>query len=365
MNAMTNPIALDLIAQGQAKIAEGSADIARGHAALAANLAPPAPEPPKPEPIRTPTIKVASLADLQNALKAAELGAVIQLAKGSYGALALKGVVAPSVRVVGEGATLAGLRVINSSGLAFEAFSADLVEGGMVQIDNSARILLAHMSSKNAKLYGFSVIKSSGVDLLDCEAAEVKDGFQLTNSHQVTIQRGKVRRFRADGINICGGTRLLIDGNDIRDGAAAPGAHSDAVQFHTGSAEGSTEDVVVSNNIAHRGTGTLFQGFFASDQNGSRPYRRMRFENNQAIGCMQRGLSVSHGEDIEFKGNLVQPIEGQNSGIYMSAVTGGRVWENRYALIDVDKSCTGVSVEDKKSLNHISAAQALALLPPA
>lgn len=349
----------------RAKIALGQATTNEGVAELLAATAPPVVvEPQPPKPIPTPTTKVSSLTDLQNALKAARPGAVIQLAKGSYGALTIKGLAARDVRVIGEGATLAGLRILDSSGMAFEAFAADLVAGGQVQVSGGSKITLAHMSSRNAKLYGFNVIKSMDVDLLDCDAADVKDGFALAMSRRVSVQRSTARRFRADGINACGVSQLLIDRNVFTDARPTATSHNDGIQLQTGPAVESAEDIVISNNIIHRGDGGLMQGIFLKDEtDGLRPYRRVSIRDNQIVGCMQRGLSVSHAEDLEVGGNLVQPIEGQNSILALSSIVRGRVWDNRYWLLEA-KGCTDLVVEDKQTLSHISAAQALALLPP-
>lgn len=352
--------AREKIALGQAAMNEGVAELL---AATAPVVVPPVePEPPKPVP--TPTIKVAGLNDLQNALKVARPGDVIQLARGSYGALTLKGLALQGVRVIGEGATLAGLRIINSAGMTFEAFEADLIAGGSVQVESSSKVVLRHMASRNAKLYGFSVIKSTDVQVLECDAADVKDGLQLASSRGIVVANSTARRFRADGINACGVSDLLIDSNYITDCNPAPGSHNDGIQLHTTGTEASAENITIIGNKIHVGSGGKMQGVFVSDQSGGKlPYRRVKIIGNEMVGCWQRGLSVTDAEDIEVSGNLVQPVEGQNSIVALSRVVRGRVWDNRYWMLDAT-DCKSVSVEDKASLQHISLAKALALFPP-
>ena len=339
--------------------------IAKGHAALVANRKPvveppreePKPEKPKPsDPIRTPTIKAASLADVLNAVKAAEAGAVIQLAKGAYGALTIKGLAARGVRVVGEGATLAGLRVISASGLTFEGFSADLAAGGLVQIDGSSQIVLAGLTSRNARLYGVSILRSQGVQVIEADIADVKDGVQGANSRGVLVERCKIRRFRADGINMCGVSDLKVIGNDVSESAATPTAHPDGLQLHTASADAPAENIEVIGNTFRRGAGQRFQGVFITDQSdGAKPYRNVVIRDNLIEGGMWNGIMVASANDVELTGNTVQPYTDMDSWIRIASCSGVRMERNAYTKLVLEGVNPGLVQRDKATLSAIAA----------
>lgn len=338
--------------------------IARGHAALVANRKPvveppreePKPEQPKPsDPVRTPTIKAASLADVLNAVKAAEAGAVIQLAEGVYGALTIKGLAARGVRLVGEGVTLAGLRVLGSSGLTFEGFSADLAAGGLVQIDASSQIVLAGLTSRNARLYGVSILRSQDVRVIEADIADVKDGVQGANSRGVLVERCKIRRFRADGINMCGVSDLKVIGNDVSESAATPTAHPDGLQLHTASANAPAENIEVIGNTFRRGAGQRFQGVFITDQaNGAKPYRNVTIRDNVIEGGMWNGIMVASASGVEITGNTVQPYTDMDSWIRIASCSGVRLEGNAYTKLVLEGDNPGLDRRDTATLSAIA-----------
>ena len=333
--------------------------IARGHAALTANLiAPPKPvEPvPEPKPPGVPATKVDTLTALAAALKAAKAGEVIELAAGDHGALSLKGIVAPGVTVRGAGAKVTGLQLNACEGIAFEGLSADLAAGGAVKLTGCKDIGLIRLTSRNAKLYGVSILRSQGVWVIEADIADVKDGVQGANSRGVLVQGCKIRRFRADGINMCGVSDLKVIGNDVSESAATPTAHPDGLQLHTASADAPAENIEVIGNTFRRGAGQRFQGVFITDQSdGAKPYRNVVIRDNLIEGGMWNGIMVANADDVELTGNTVQPYTDMDSWIRIASCSGVRMERNAYTKLVLNGVNPGLVQRDKATLSAIAA----------
>lgn len=330
--------------------------IARGHAALTANLiAPPKPvEPvPEPKPPAVPVTQVATLAALTAALKAAKAGEVIELAAGDHGSLSLKGIVAPGVTVRGAGATVTGLQLNACEGITFEGLSADLAAGGVVKLDGCKDISLIRLTSRNAKYYGVSILRSQGVRVRDCDIADVKDGVQMLNCRGVLVQGNKIRRFRADGVNMSGCSDTKIIGNDIADSAAAAGAHPDGVQVQTSGAEGPAENVEIRGNTMRRGSGAPYQGVFAAIQAGDQRHRNIVVADNIIEGGLYNGIMVASADGVTITGNMVQPYTDQKSWIRLVDCTGAKLVGNKYARLLLE-NVTGLDRRDTESLSAIA-----------
>lgn len=356
--AISNDAALAMIAEGSAAIAAGGAKVAQGHAALAANLAAPAlpvPPAPEPKPPAVPVTKVDTLAALTAALKAAKAGEVIELAAGDHGALSLKGIVAPDVTVRGAGAKVTGLQLNACEGIAFEGLSADLAAGGVVKLDGCKDIDLIGLTSRNAKYYGVSILRSQDVRVIEADIADVKDGVQGANSRGVLVQGCKIRRFRADGINMCGVSDLKVIGNDVADSAAGPTAHPDGLQLHTASADGPAENIEVIGNIFRRGAGQRFQGVFITDQaNGAKPYRNVTIRDNVIEGGMWNGIMVASASGVEISGNTVQPYTDMDSWIRIASCSGVRLAGNAYTKLVLEGDNPGLDRRDTATLSAIA-----------
>lgn len=339
---------------------EALAMIAKGHAALTANLAkvePPKPvEPvPDPQPPTVPVTQVATLAALTAALKAAKAGEVIELAAGDHGALSLKGIIAPGVTVRGAGAKVTGLQLNACEGITFEGLSADLAAGGAVKLTGCKDIGLTRLSSRNAKLYGVSILRSQGVQVRDCDIADVKDGVQGANSRGVLVQGCKIRRFRADGINMCGVSDLKVIGNDIADSVAGPTAHPDGIQLQTGTvAEAPAENIEIRGNKIRRGTGAIFQGVFITDQTDRLRYSNVLIADNDIEGSMYNGIAVSSTDDLIIKGNRVQPYSDMKSWIRFSNCNRVLLDGNAYAQLLIEEGVTGLDRRDTATLSAIA-----------
>lgn len=309
---------------------EALAMIARGHAALVANRrSPTAPEPPK---VVAPVTEVATLAALTTALKAAKAGEVIELAAGDYGAYSLKGVIAPGVTVRGAGAKVAGLVLTACEGITFEGLTADLTDKGRALLDGCKNIGLIGLTSRNATLYGVSIQRSEGVRVIGGDFADVKDCVHLLNSRRVTIQGCKLRRFRADGVNMSGASQVKVLENDFADCLAAAGAHPDGVQVQTTGADGPAEDIEIRGNTMRRGDGSPYQGVFVTVQAGGQPHRNVVVADNDIEGGLYNGVMLSQVDGFEVIGNRVQPYAGQDSRIQVDNSTNGKIEGNASAV---------------------------------
>lgn len=343
------------IALGQTTLNEGVAELL---AATAPVVEPPKEEPkpvePKP-PVSGPLTTVKTLAALTTALKAAKAGEVIELAAGDYGAYSLKGLIAPGVTVRAAGAKVAGLVLTACEGITFEGLSADLAAGGAVKLDGCKNIGLIRLTSRNAKLYGVSILRSQDIRVIEADIADVKDGVQGANSRGVLVERCKVRRFRADGINMCGVSDLRVIANDVADSAASPGAHPDGLQLHTASADGPAENIEVIGNAFRRGAGQRFQGVFITDQSdGAKRYRNVVIRDNLIEGGMWNGVMVANADDVELTGNTVQPFTDMDSWIRIASCSGVRMDRNAYTKLVLEGANPGLVQRDKATLSAIA-----------
>lgn len=340
----------------RAKITLGQTTLNEGVAELLAATAP-AVEPPKEEPkppVSGPVTTVKTLAALTTALKAAKVGEVIELATGEYGAYSLKGLIAPGVTVRAAGAKVTGLVLTACEGIAFEGLSADLAAGGVVRLDGCKDIDLIRLTSRNAKYYGVSILRSQDVRVIEADIADVKDGVQGANSRGVLVERCKIRRFRADGINMCGVSDLKVIGNDIAESLAGPAAHPDGVQLHTASADGPAENIEVIGNTFRRAAGQRFQGVFITDQtDGAKRYRNVVIRDNLIEGGMWNGIMVASASGVELTGNTVQPFTDMDSWIRIANCSGVRMDGNAYAQLLLE-GVSGLDRRDKETLTAIA-----------
>lgn len=334
-DTMTNDAALQLIAEGVSDVAAGNYKVAQGRAALAANLStPPMPaEPvPEPKPPAVPVTRVATLAALTTALKAAKADEVIELAAGEYGGSSLKGVVASGVTVRAAGAKVTGLVLTACEGITFEGLSADLTAKGRVLLDGCKNIDLIGLTTRNATLYGVSIVRCDGVQVLNGDFADVKDGVHLLNSRRVVIRDSKFRRFRSDGVNMSGSSHVKVLFNDFADCIAGPTGHPDAVQVQTTGADGPAEDIEIRGNKMHRGEGVPYQGAFATVQAGGEGHRKIIVTDNDMEGCSYNAVMLSNVDGFEVTGNRVQPYADRDSRIQVDNSTNGKIEGNSSAV---------------------------------
>lgn len=336
------------IALGQATMNEGVAELLEATAPV---VEPPAPEPkppvveppkeePKPvdpkPPASGPVTSAKTLAALTTALKAAKAGEVIELAAGEYGAYSLKGLAAPGVTVRAAGAKVTGLVLTACEGIAFEDLATDLSSGGRVLFDGCKNIGLIRLTSRNAKLYGVSIQRSLGVEVVGADIADVKDCVHVLNSRGVRVEGCKFRRFRSDSVNLCGAADVKIIGNDVADCLAVAPAHPDGIQFQTSAADFASENIEIRGNKMRRGSGAIFQGIFIKDETGRLRYRNVVIADNDIEGGMYNGILVSSTDGFEVTGNRVQPYADMDSRIQINGSTNGRVEGNASAVYQKD-----------------------------
>jgi len=323
----------------RAKITLGQTTLAEGVAELLAATAP-AVEPPKEEPkpvepkppASGSVTTVKTLAALTTALKAAKAGEVIELAAGDYGAYSLKGVVAPGVTVRATGAKVTGLVLTACESIRFENLAVDLSSKGRALFDGCKNIDLIRLTSHNATLYGVSIQRSEGVQVIGGDFADVKDGVHLLNSRRVVIRNSKFRRFRSDGVNMSGSSQVKVLENDFADCLAGPTPHPDGVQVQTTGADGPAEDIEIRGNKMRRGDGTPYQGVFVTVQAGGQGHRNVVVADNDIEGGLFNGVMLSNVDGFEVTGNRVQPYEGQDSRIQVDNSTNGKIEGNSSAV---------------------------------
>lgn len=301
-------------------------------------------------------VTVRNALTLSLAMKTASPGATIVLAPGDYGQISLSDLKFDTpVTLVARDVQTTGLVLKNVAGLRIVGMSVALDQpgAGRLVVTDSQNIQFSGLSARGLqKGQGLSLIQSRNVRVEKSSFSGFRNGVVHSGCYDVAIEGNTFRGLGADGVTGSGTSRLLIKGNDFADFAPTPGSHPDAVQLFTRNTTASAEDITIVGNRIRRGSGGIMQGVFITDQVGSLPYRRVVIRDNIIEGSMYNGIAVAHAEDVEISGNTVQPYEGMNARINLSAVTRAQVFNNRYWKL-LQSGNKDVVVKDRPSLSPI------------
>ena len=287
-------------------------------------------------------IVVNDVSGLLAAVKTAADGDVILLNSGSYRSVNLSGiqingnVTIKSIDVTNQ-ATFLDLTVKGASGLTFQdiKFAPQSVDRMYTfNVTNSSNIHFAGIEvfgpagDAGYKSSPFMIRGSENVTVENSEFHHLWHGVSILDNSNVKMTGNFFHDIRTDGIRGGGTSNLVISGNYMTDFHPAVGDHPDGIQLWTTNTTTSAHDIVISDNIITRGSGSPIQGIFIRDQVGTLPYKNVAITGNLVLGGMYNGIAAGHLDGAMVSGNSVIALSGQKSWIGLTSTTNGIVQNN-------------------------------------
>ena len=298
--------------------------------------------------------------DLDATLGAARSGDTILLAPGAYPALSVKGVqfqadVTIASRDPAHPATLAGLVVADSRGLRFQNLEL-LVETPTgerptipVRVSNSQDIhfvqLNVHGGSGERDGRAITVRDCDNVSIENSEFHDLRIGVEHAHCDHLTITGSRFHDIRVDAIHGGGSSWVRIANNEFTDfhrqgDPAHGGDHPDAIQFWSRPDSQPAHDIVISDNVMKRGSGTPVQGIFMAGRGPA--ISDVTISGNTIVGMDYNGIAVSNGRNVTISDNKVEPYADRKSWIRVVKSDGVRMSNNQASKFDL-KNNTNVN----------------------
>lgn len=280
-------------------------------------------------------VTVSTKAQLDAAIARARGGEVIQLAKGNYGKVSIKGRNFRSILTIQSAAaatpaTFSGLELREVRNLTFKdieitrARGNDPVWAKMAEIYNATNISFiggfvhgpanANWQDDMHGIYArnSSNLRISGVSFHDMTVAltiEDSDGYTVENNFFSFMSR--------DAMNVPGTRSGRIDNNSMFLFDTAPEAHPDGIQCWTTGKKTGCKNMQITNNKFFGSPGHEFQGVFLGDEAKVGGYDNIQITGNVMTSLMWNAIYVGgNGSSIAIRNNTITAGPNYRSWIY-------------------------------------------------
>lgn len=268
-------------------------------------------------------LRVANQGQLSSALNSVRGGDTILLARGTYNELSLKEKFTSKVTIAsadpGQPAVINKVMLRGAANVELKELKFDYVPGKSSDspfwIEGGRGIVLngIEIEGHRAGLYGqgigLRVKNSQDVQVLNCEISDFRNGFSATNSGDVKVINNDFRGMSNDAMLLGGMSNMLIEGNDFREMKSPPALkHKDMIQFFTGAGSPASSDIVIRGNVIanpEASHGIYFTNPLANAGNLGARYTDILIEGNNIRSGHTHGISISHGDDVTIRGNVV------------------------------------------------------------
>lgn len=312
---------------------------------------------------------VASIAQLNAALKTAVSGDEIKLAAGNYSNIKILNMnfgsgITISSADTNNPAKITSFMVKNSSGITFSDVDLTPVAGAndnSMAIVDSKNVHLDHVTltgpagDAGMNMSPLTIRTSSDISITNSEFTHVRNAIGMSNNSDVTISNNYFHDIRTDGIRGGGNSDLTITNNYFTDfhpigAVGSTGDHPDAIQLWTTSTTQSASNIVISKNVFYAGTGAAIQGIFLRDQVGTLPFKNVAITDNVVVGGMMNGIAVDHVEGGTISGNLVAGLGDDKSSILVQKSTNVSLSGNSATTYALDTATNKNVVESRDVL---------------
>ncbi len=333
------------------------------------------------------SVIVNSVASLNSALSSAQAGDTIELAPGTYSAVAIKGLnFASAVTLTSQDPTheavLTGLSVYGASGLAFNNLEFSFPLGNDTSVPHGIFVNWSkdvHFTSDSIhgvldilptnEMTGIGIANSSDISVQNSELQFLRTGLTMGSDSNVLISGNNFHDIRIDGIEGAAIQNGTVTNNDFSNfhhiGNVGQGAgdHSDAIQFWTTGQKVGSANLTVSNNVIVQGQGRDMQGIFIQDSRHHLPYTNLQVSGNLVVGGNWNGIMVDDAHGATISGNTVQGLstQPQNPWVLLQNSNGVSVTNNSASAVNLSKNDHNVS-SSGNTVNPKVTDQGLALL---
>lgn len=226
---------------------------------------------------------------LQALLDRARGGDTITVAAGDYAPILLRSKTwSPPVTVEAAAGRFAGIEGRRISGLTWRGGTFD----GKREQRNGFKIEVGdHIVVENTTMTGF-----------------LRNGIGFGNVSDARIAGNTFSDGGSDGIDVALSRRVVIDGNQCRNGQPTPGAHPDCIQLWSRPTAPPVADITITNNTAYgdmQGIGLFNHVREGVDDGG---FDRIRIENNDIKVKQWHGIAVSSCRDCIVRNNRVEAL---------------------------------------------------------
>jgi len=244
-----------------------------------------------------------------SALASAHGGDTIQLAAGTYTQLNLSNLNFSSAVTItsvdsSHPALLAGLKVNTSSGLTFtnvemttvgadDAYYGFRISGSRNINFNQVNVHGDATQAPSTQLMGFYFSGSTGVSVTNSNLHDMNAAIVANNDIGLNISNNSFTNLSKGGVEMGGGSNIVINNNTFTNFYVGLGVHADAIQAYTSSATTTASNVSITNNVITRGAGNAVQGIFIADNAGNQPYHNLTIANNSVLGGMWNSIFVA------------------------------------------------------------------------
>jgi len=285
---------------------------------------------------------VTSTAALTSALKAAKAGDTILLSSGTYTLSAANLTFASDVTVASADASrpavLTGLSISGTTGLTLRDLElrADAVNGNNpFKVGGSTDIHFQRLNVHGSMdgnpqndVNAFLVRESTDVSFEDSEFHQLWQAISHLNVDKLTVKGNEFHDLRADGVLGGGSNWVTITDNVFHTFKPKTGDHPDAIQFWTRNTTENVHDIVITDNLIYRGSGSAMQGVFMGGEAAGVYYEKVVISGNLVAGGMYHGINLSSGKGVTITDNVVQGFSDMKSWIRLDDVTGATVTGN-------------------------------------
>lgn len=254
--------------------------------------------------------RVASIEELQDAIRDVEGSARIEVAPGSYGVFELRNVaVGDEVEITSADpqrrALFAGLLLRNVAGFTFR----DLDLARHMADPRAGRYLLLAMSSRDLTFQGLIFRgMNNRIDPTITSAAMLRDsrdivfarngfsyfrhGLELLDVEDMTIRFNEFTHMQTDSIRGGGISNSLLANNVMAEFYPAEGDHPDGIQLWSTHQEEPGRNIVIRDNLVVKGNGGYVQGIFIRDTHNMLPFENIEITGNLMIGTLFNGITI-------------------------------------------------------------------------
>ena|GEM_PF-1589423 len=199
------------------------------------------------------TVTVTTADGLVAALKTAHAGDTIQLAAGTYNAVALSGfnftgnVIIQSADNAHQ-AVINGLTVTNASGLAFNHLDFATNSGTAINVQSATNISFDSVTDHGTVAgtgNGMIIRDSSGVSFTNSNMGTLGTGINELNSSNITVTGNVFHDISGNAIRGTGATNEVISGNQFQEANPTIADHSDAIYLWQ---DNTANNVTITNN---------------------------------------------------------------------------------------------------------------------
>lgn len=280
-------------------------------------------------------ITVSTKAQLDAAIARARGGEVIQLAKGNYGKVSIKGrkfgsiVTLQSVNAATP-ATISTLVVRDARNITFKdleitrARGIDPVWAKMVEMYDIANISFVggfvHGPANGTwqdDMYGIYARNASNLKINGVSFHDVSVALTIEDSDSYTVQNSFFSFISRDAMNVPGTRSGRIDNNSMFLFNTAPLAHPDGIQCWTTGKKSGCKNMQITNNKFFGSPGHEFQGVFLGDEAKVGGYDNIQIIGNVMTNLMWNAIYVGgNGSGIAIRNNTLTAGPNYRSWIY-------------------------------------------------